>query len=117
MSEAAENRIIFRCPPELDGILPPPTPAVRGLPDWFNALPPQAFSPIKGDEILTMKKCPPIIDATTYGHLMPLACDLTVENGEFGGGATSRRSPTEDQYRYRCPRGPGVLENTFIRRR
>jgi len=75
--------IVFRCPPELDGILPRPIPAVRGLPDWFKAMPNKAFSRTLGEEVLTMKKCPPVIDAMTCGFLMPLACDLKVENGEF----------------------------------
>ena len=83
MSEATEGRIVFRCPPELEGILPRPIPAVRGLPDWFKALPQQAFSETKGQDIPTIKKCPPVIDAMTYGYLMPLACDLKVANGEF----------------------------------
>ena len=30
-----------------------------------------------------MKKCPPFIDAMTYGFLIPLLVDLKVENGEF----------------------------------
>jgi hypothetical protein len=79
----AQPRIVFRCPPELEGILPRPIPAVRGLPDWFKDMPQKAFSPIKGEEVPTIKKCPPVIDAMTYGFLMPLACDLKVENGEF----------------------------------
>ena len=34
-------------------------------------------------EHFTLKKCPPVIDAMTYGFLMPLAADLKLENGEF----------------------------------
>ncbi len=81
INPADQCSVIFRCPPELDGILPRPIPAVRGLPDWFKALPQKAFSQTMGDNIYTMKKCPPVIDAMTYGFLMPLACDLKVENG------------------------------------
>ena len=121
MSEAAESRIIFRCPPELEGILPRPTPAVRGLPDWFKTLPPQAFSPVKGDEIPTMKKCPPIIDAMTYGFLMPLACDLTVENGEFRwerdlppGIASYSRSPIDFHDGSQVAGTPFFEEDRFI---
>ena len=32
---------------------------------------------------MTVKKCPPFIDAMTFGFLMPLVADLKVENGEF----------------------------------
>ena len=32
---------------------------------------------------MTIKKCPPFIDAMTFGFLMPLVADLKVEDGEF----------------------------------
>jgi hypothetical protein len=95
--------ITFRCPPELESILPKPIPAVRGLPDWFKAMPTKAFNPTLGEERQTVKKCPPFIDAMAYGFLMPLAADLTVENGEFswdrdvpsGGVSHLSRSPID----------------------
>ena len=83
MEQLSEASVTFRCPPELAGLLPRPIPAALGLPDWFKALPPKAFSPDLKGEYLTIKKCPPFIDAMTYGFLMPLATDLKVENGEF----------------------------------
>jgi hypothetical protein len=83
VEQPIEGSVTFRCPPELAGVLPRPIPAALGLPDWFKALPPKAFSPHLKGEYLTIKKCPPVIDAMTYGFLMPLATDLTVENGEF----------------------------------
>jgi hypothetical protein len=102
MSEAETQSIIFRCPPELESILPRPIPAVRGLPDWFKALPQQAPSQTLGDPLFTIKKCPPVIDAMTYGFLMPLACDVSVKKGEFswerevpGGIAAYSRSPID----------------------
>ena len=58
--------IYFRCPPELESILPRPIPAVRGLPDWFKALPQHNFSTVANAELMTVKKCPPFIDAMTY---------------------------------------------------
>lgn len=72
MEQPIEGSVTFRCPPELAGLLPRPIPAALGLPDWFKALPPKAFSPHLKGEYLTIKKCPPVIDT-----------DLTVENGEF----------------------------------
>jgi hypothetical protein len=95
--------ITFRCPPELDAILPRPVPAVLGLPDWFKSMPPKAFSPVLQEEELTVKKCPPFIDAMTYGFLMPLVADVKVEDGAFSwdrevpGGAFTNypRSPID----------------------
>jgi len=83
MDQATERSVTFRCPPELEAILPRPIAAVQGLPDWFKALPQKVYSQTGQDEVFTIKKCPPVIDAMTSGFLMPLVCDLKVENGEF----------------------------------
>jgi hypothetical protein len=83
LNQPADATVTFRCPPELAGVLPRPIPAAHGLPDWFKALPQRSFSEDLKSELFTMKKCPPVIDAMTYGFLMPLATDLKVENGEF----------------------------------
>ena len=83
MDQDATMKLIFRCPPELAGILPPPIPAVQGLPDWFKALPSKAFNAIAQDDSQTIKRCPPFIDAMTYGFLLLLPCDLKFANGEF----------------------------------
>jgi hypothetical protein len=73
----------FRCPPGLETIIPRPIPAVLGLPDWFKTLPAKAFNATMGEETQTVKKCPPFIDAMTFGFLIPLAVDLKVQDGEF----------------------------------
>ncbi len=83
MDQASQMTLKFRCPPGLENVLPRPSPAVLGLPDWFKALPLKAFNPSMGEESFTVKKCPPFIDAMTYGFLMPLAIDLEVRDGEF----------------------------------
>src|SRR5260221_7627354 len=83
MDRNDQMTVTFRCPPELEPILPRPIPAVIGMPEWFKALPQKAFSAVLGDNGFTVKKCPPFIDAMTYGFLIPLAADLTIENGEF----------------------------------
>ncbi len=81
--EGAAATITFRCPPELDAILPRPIPAVMGIPDWFKSMPATAFSDIVQTEQMTVKKCPPFIDAMTFGFLIPLVTDLHVENETF----------------------------------
>ncbi len=83
MDQTSPMTLTFRCAPELKDILAPPVPAVRGLPDWFKTMPPKNFNPSVGRVTETVKKCPPFIDAMTYGFLIPLAADLTVKNGEF----------------------------------
>jgi hypothetical protein len=75
--------LTFRCPKELEGFAAPPVPAARGLPDWLKTMPTQAFSASAGGDDDTVKRCPPFIDAMTGGFLMPLICDVRVENGEF----------------------------------
>jgi hypothetical protein len=75
--------LTFRCPAALEPRLPRPIPAVLGLPDWYKAVPQKAFNPTMGEETHTIKKCPPFIDAMTYGFLIPLPIDLSVKDGEF----------------------------------
>src|SRR5262245_806059 len=120
MDEADQQSVIFRCPPELDAILPRPVPAVRGLPEWFKALPLKSHNGISG-EIPTIKKCPPVIDAMTYGFLMGLTCDLTVENGEFswdrdvpGGIANYPRSPIDFHHGSQVAGTPFFEEDRYI---
>ncbi len=83
MGHANQLALTFRCPTELESLIPRPIPAVLGLPDWYKALPQKAFNTTLGDDTQTMKKCPPFIDAMTYGFLIPLAMDLIVRDGEF----------------------------------
>jgi hypothetical protein len=83
MDRATQMTLTFRCLPALEKILPQPMPAVQGLPDWFKSLPARNFNPTMGKETETVKKCPPFIDAMTYGFLIPLVTDLEVCNGEF----------------------------------
>ena len=75
--------LLFRCPKELEGLIPAPIPAAQGLPDWLKAMPGHMFSALAGLEDDTMKRCPPIVDAMTRGFLIPLICDVTVEDGQF----------------------------------
>ena len=65
-------------------------------------MPPQAVNEISLHAEDTVKRCPPFIDAMTRGFLMPLICDLRIENGEMswdndalppGGSLGFARSP------------------------
>ena len=101
MSNNNKLALKFRCPSELEGHLPPPIPATQGVPDWLKAMPAKAFSAINLRDEETVKRCPPFIDAMTCGFLIPLICDLRVENGEItwdneippGGALDFPRSP------------------------
>jgi hypothetical protein len=96
MHDSEPPTIVFRCPPELDGVIPRPIPAVQGLPDWFRAMPQRAFSAVLQSEQFTLKRCPPFIDAMTYGFLVPLITDVHVENGMFS-------------WDHRVPRGSSII--------
>lgn len=76
-------KVRFRCPPELKGILPEPYPARRGLPAWLKEMAASAYSPDLGDEIRTVKHCPPFVDAMGFGFIVPLAADVRVDQGRF----------------------------------
>jgi hypothetical protein len=75
--------LTFRCPAELEGLLPVPIAGARGFPDWFKAMPPLAFSELSSAETETVKRCPPFIGAMSEGFLISLWCDLIVERGEL----------------------------------
>ena len=74
-------RITVRCDPALQPYLPPPVLARAALPAWLRAMPGHAFSPTHGQEVRTVKQCPPFVDAMAYGFVMPLPCDVTVRDG------------------------------------
>jgi hypothetical protein len=98
-----ENKLTlkFRCPPDLEGLLPPPVPAAQGVPDWLKSMPTSAYSSINQHEEQTVKRCPPFIDAMTCGFLIPLFCELKVDEDGItwdneipaGGALEFPRSP------------------------
>ena len=120
--EGMSPTITFRCPPELDAMLPRPFPAVLGIPDWFKAMPATAFSDVVHTEQMTVKKCPPFIDAMTFGVLIPLVTDLHVEDETFtwhldfpGGAITSYpRSPLDFHDNSQVVGTPLFEEDRFI---
>jgi hypothetical protein len=74
-------RIVFRCDPALAPHLPRPVPARTALPDWLRTMPSRAFSGIHGQDVRTVKQCPPFIDAMSYGFIMTLPCDVAMRDG------------------------------------
>ncbi len=99
MDQAADMKVTFRCLPELEPILPRPIPAVQGLPHWFKAMAQKAFSETAHQEVMTIKKCPPVVDAMVYGFFIPLVADLKVENGEF---SWEREVPATEVTKFSC---------------
>jgi hypothetical protein len=99
MNQETQMKLTVRCASELADILPKPIPAVQGLPAWFKAMPQRAFNDVTQEEDQTVKRCPPFIDAMTYGFLIPLACDLTVENGQFSWNFDLPVNAVEDYVR------------------
>jgi hypothetical protein len=81
--ETEKMRVMFRCHPGLENIVPRPIPAVLGVPSWFKSVPLKALNPSSTDTTFTVKKCPPFIDAMTFGFLIPLAVDLEVKDCQF----------------------------------
>jgi len=122
MEVASDMSLTFRCPPELEPILPRPSPALLGLPDWFKALPGSAFSHVLQSEQLTIKKCPPFIDAMTCGFLIPLVTDIKVEDGAFawdfelpaGAIAGYSRSPLDFHDNAQVAGTPFFRDDTFV---
>jgi hypothetical protein len=76
-------RIVFRCDPALLHRLPRPVAARSRLPDWLRHMPTTAFSETHGQDVRTVKQCPPFVDAMAYGFVLPLPCDVEVHDGKF----------------------------------
>ena len=74
-------RIVFRCDPAIENELMRPVAARAALPDWLRAMPRTAFSELHGQEVRTVKQCPPFVDAMSHGFIIPLPCDVTVRDG------------------------------------
>lgn len=77
-------KITARCHPDLLGLLPAPIPASQALPDWLRQMPDQAVSEVLGgQDIRTLKHCPPVVDALRLGVLMLNPVDLYVSDGQI----------------------------------
>jgi hypothetical protein len=76
-------RVVFRCDPALYDRLPRPVAARAALPEWLRTMPASSFSELHGQDIRTVKQCPPFVDAMAHGFLIPLPCDVAVRDGRF----------------------------------
>lgn len=73
--ESPPGDVEFLVEPEDNGVIPPPIPARKVMPDWFKTLVPK----IDGQDKLensTIKRCAPFLDAMTMGWIIPLAADV-----------------------------------------
>lgn len=59
-----------------------PKPAIRLIPKWYremeSSFPDKNFWGRKPDELLTIKKCMPVLDAITAGYIIVSPCDVYV---------------------------------------
>ncbi|MBV8617631.1 MAG: hypothetical protein JOY84_02120 [Curvibacter sp.] len=76
-------KVVFRCAPALQGLLPRPVPAREALPEWLRRMPPRAHSELHERAIRTVKQCPPFVDAMSQGFCILLPCDVRVSRGCF----------------------------------
>ena len=76
-------QIKFRCDPALIDVLPRPALARDFLPGWLREMPRHAFSELHGEDVRTVKHCPPFVDAMSQGFVIPLPCDVTVQDGRL----------------------------------
>jgi len=76
-------RVVFRCDPALIDILPRPVAAREALPGWLQAMRQTGYSEVHGQDVRTVKQCPPFVDAMSHGFVIPLPCDVAVSGGRF----------------------------------
>jgi len=74
-------RVTFRCDPALIDKLARPIPARQALPEWLRNMPGTAWSALHGEDVRTVKHCPPFVDAMAFGFVIPLPCDVAMRDG------------------------------------
>lgn len=73
--------IEFYCHPTWYNVIPEPKPAIKYLPDWFKKLPTKLENEKDlrfNTPTMTAKKCLPMLDAMSFGYVIPLCGDLQV---------------------------------------
>jgi len=65
-------------------ILVPPAPANKFVPEWYKAIPSHSKKSrdSKGAFAMSAKKCLPMLDAMTYGYIIPLAGDVHIRSND-----------------------------------
>lgn len=106
-------KIKFRCAPGLLDILPPPVPAGRAMPDWLRGM---AMTEDVGTfgEDRTVKQCPPFIDAMTAGFVIPLPCDIHVDDGQFSWDWDYADSPLAFHFASQVAGTPLDIDNVSV---
>ena len=78
-----DQNIEFLCAEEDWGVIPPPVPARKIMPEWYKKLASRTGSGLaKG----TVKRCPPFLDAMQLGWVIPLAGDVEFKTNEDASG-------------------------------
>lgn len=78
-----DNEIMeFFCQEKHYGVIPPPVPAFKHIPNWWKKIP-DTYEDAGRDKIgggfpFTAKKCMPLLDAQSFGYIIPLQGDLGV---------------------------------------
>ncbi len=83
MGKGPRVKVVFRCFPEWETLLPKPFPASDALPEWLRSMPAAVHSDILGAQVRTAKHCVPFIDALSRGFMVPLAADVSVSDSNF----------------------------------
>jgi hypothetical protein len=82
--------IEFLCRPEDEGVIAEPVPAKSVLPAWFRHLPGVDKAQLSAtNNGLTVKRCPPFVDAMAAGWIIPLAATVQLEITEGGQTVTA----------------------------
>lgn len=65
-------------------IVTPPAPAKKFIPEWYKSLDTHVkhTRDNKGGQVMTAKKCLPMMDAMTYGYIIPIAGDVHVRTNK-----------------------------------
>lgn len=84
--EEEEALIQFLCEPQDMGVIMPPVPAIKSIPEWFKKIPAQhdlsAPRDHFGAPLMTAKKCLPMLDGMSVGYVIPLFGDMHVRTSK-----------------------------------
>jgi hypothetical protein len=77
-----EGQIEFLCDEQDWGVIPPPIPARKFIPEWYKKLQMRSSGGLKSS---TVKRCPPFLDAMQLGWIIPLAADVEFRTSDTAG--------------------------------